>query len=241
MLAVLWRVASVPGTALGIFSFLMQIQPTSSTSYLPHLFNRYFNPIYTYRTVRKRGTECCLPRSQGRKLIQEFPSFLMEDTSHQTIRVCWGNLVPCCRNSTVLWWTLMVYESEVQEGEWPSSLVSRFPFWEGKLLGTCLCFNTCLIIHRRGDGARLPVWQWWAMQIWVHVAAGRWGNCSSGAHVLVEYFYATASGKEIFNTRNLTQLSLQLLRILGKKRVKVGLHIGLCGGGGGHLTFVKDT
>lgn len=126
MPALLCWLASVPGTALGISIFLVHMHPTSSVSYLPvRNGSRLFNPISSCKTVQKRGAEDYLPKSQGSYSNGELPSFLMQSISHQTIHVCRCILIKYCSDSTFLWWTLIAYESEILEGKWPSSLVSK--------------------------------------------------------------------------------------------------------------------
>lgn len=48
---------------------------------LSHLLSDFFNPVYGYRAVQKKGINYCLLRIQSRDLNQELPTFLVENTS----------------------------------------------------------------------------------------------------------------------------------------------------------------
>lgn len=111
-----------------------------------------------------------------------------------------------------------------------------------ELLGSCLCFAACSIIHRRWEQTE-HISQCWGGEQW-GFGFTLWqedeGIATWELVFCLTAFIPQILKKEICNITDLTRLSLQLFRkrMLEKRNLRVGLHVSLrvqgrndCGGG----------
>lgn len=118
---------------------------------LSHLLSDFFNPVYGYRAVQKRGLTIVYWEFRAEIWTKSCPLFWWR-THHQTTHFV-GSLVSCCCsvafmvNSDGVWVRGTGRRMMLQQGEWAC------PRWE--LLGTCLCPDTRSLMNR-GDWSCVP-------------------------------------------------------------------------------------